>query len=480
MLRKIIPLLVLGATPALAALACGADRSGFDDPNNSSGSSSGTTGSSSSSSSGSLGTSSGTSGDPDSGMNKCASETVAGQALPLDLYILLDASGSMLGKTGADGNGPTKWLAVKDALKGFISDAKSAGIGVGLGVFPVNHAGAPATCTSTAQCNAGATSFGKCNIKGCVPQGGSNTLVYCDTSADCPGQTACKQLGQCVGFLGGNLCLEDDDTVGCGFLTTCVGFTSGSCLDASCFQSDYETAKVPIDLLPGAAANLTNVINSFPDPPGSNGTPTGPALKGALVQAGQYATAHPGHVVVTVLVTDGFPSQCTPTDTPGVANLASTALAANPSIRTFVIGVFTDDEKTTATTNLNAIASAGGTGSAFVISSGSSVTTQFQAALDTVRGQALPCDYKIPTPEAGVPDYDKVNIQRTASGGSTVLPRAANAQACDANGGWYYDVDPKVGVPTKVILCPASCETVKTGGINMKIEVVLGCQTVVK
>ena len=48
--------------------------------------------------------------------------------------------------------------------------------------------------------------------------------------------------------------------------------------------------------------------------------------------------------------------------------------------------------------------------------------------------------------------------------------------ACGTNGkGWYYD-DPDA--PKTINLCPSSCEQVQNDP-NAKLEIVLGCDTVV-
>jgi hypothetical protein len=127
-------------------------------------------------------------------------------------------------------------------------------------------------------------------------------------------------------------------------------------------------------------------------------------------------------------------------------------------------------------------ATAGGTQQAFVITTNQNVAQQFQQALDTIRGASLPCDYQLPVPESGTPDYTKVNVQYTSGGGNvSVIPYVTNAQGCDPQaGGWYYDVDPAGGaIPSKVVTCPATCNTIKAdpGG---KIDIVQGCKTIVK
>ena len=51
--------------------------------------------------------------------------------------------------------------------------------------------------------------------------------------------------------------------------------------------------------------------------------------------------------------------------------------------------------------------------------------------------------------------------------------RVADLLACGATtGGFYYD-DPEN--PTRIILCPASCEAVTNGTVDARLDVVLGC-----
>ena len=83
---------------------------------------------------------------------------------------------------------------------------------------------------------------------------------------------------------------------------------------------------------------------------------------------------------------------------------------------------------------------------------------------------------------AGTPDYAKVNVQfSSGSAPDVVLGYKKTAAGCDASGGWYYDVDPAGGAtPTKIELCPKSCEGVKGGTVAAKLNILLGCQTIVK
>jgi hypothetical protein len=100
--------------------------------------------------------------------------------------------------------------------------------------------------------------------------------------------------------------------------------------------------------------------------------------------------------------------------------------------------------------------------------------------MNAVRGKALPCEYKVPQPDGGIPDYGKVNVRHTSpAGAKTVYPYAKSAAGCGMEGGWYFDADPSTGAtPAKIVLCPASCTA--ANGAGGQIDVVLGCTTVVR
>ena len=488
MSKKLVTLIAGGALALVVGSACGSSSdNGFPDGTSGGASSSGTSGDGTSGTSGASGnlgaSSSGTSGTSGE-LGACGATTQTAKQLPVDILVMLDASGSMMEKTGAGGNGPTKWAAVKTALNGFFADPKSAGLGVGLQIFPIEHPGAPATCTSNAQCTVGGTTLGRCELKSCHPATPTSPLVSCDSAADCPGNAACYPRGICSGILGGNLCLVGDPTYGsCGLGGgSCKAMTSSTCDGSECVLADYSPAKVPIALLPGNAAPLTGAINGTADPAPNALTPTSVAVTSGIALAKAHATANPTHTVVLVLATDGFPTRCAPLDIPGIAAIAAGGASGTPKIKTFVIGVFTDADKATATANLDALAAGGGTSKALIVTTGGNVAADFQAALDTIRGSTLPCEYAIPPSEAGQQDFDKVNVQHTdGAGKQDLLGYKANAAACGTGPGWYYDVDPTTGgVPTKIILCGATCDAVKLESGAAKIEILLGCKSLVK
>jgi hypothetical protein len=420
-------------------------------------------------------------------LNACAAHVSTAQPIPLDMYIMLDTSSSMLDTTTGT---VTKWDAVKTALESFLNDSASAGLGVGLQYFPISKPNAPTSCSSDAECG----DSGPCFLNICygvIDQG----LLPCETEADCVNPNNGADLGPCLPFAE----CSNDNTYVCPNagakcnpplgtvknLGTCTALTPSICEHtASCDTAVYQAPAAAIATLPGAATALLASINAkTPD----GDTPTGPALDGAIQQASAWATAHPDHRVVVLLATDGLPTECLPaTATDPVAPAAAIAAAgvkATPSISTFVIGVFgTADVAAGAPTNLNTIAASGGTTKAFIVDTTQDVTMQFLTALDTIRGAHLACEFQIPQPASGQTlDYTQVNVQFTSNGKMDVVYYVADAAACDAtSGGWYYDVDPNVGAPTKIIACPTSCTAFQAATGTSSVGIALGCATIVK
>ncbi len=415
----------------------------------------------------------GAGGTPD---ESCAADVSTAQLVPLDMYVMLDVSGSMLANTSMyDGTGTaiTKWAAVKTALEGFFNADTSKGLGVGLQYFPVLKENVPAACSSDADCGTAAPcAFAACAVTGDV----------CEKQSDCAplgfGGNACTLEGMCAGkycnFVG------DDCDIN-GAPVPCVALTTSFCAHpAKCDAASYATPAQPIAALPDAATALVASIEAQ-TPVNDSPTPTGPALSGAIQQASAWAKAHPDHQVVAVLATDGIPSECTPIATADVAKVAANGLAATPKINTFTIGVFANAEVAQGQAALNAIAKSGGTGAAFVINTSNDVASQFRDALDTIRSAQLGCDFEIPPAKPGQDlDYSLVNVNYKTGKKSSALLYVGSADQCDPlRGGWYYDTDPTVADPSKIEVCPTTCTTFR-GATNASVDIAVGCQTVVK
>ena len=72
----------------------------------------------------------------------CGGLVVEPERLPLDMYFLVDSSGSMAEPTRSGGS---KWDLVTDAMVDFLSSTESAQINAGIGYFPL---GATPTCVA--------------------------------------------------------------------------------------------------------------------------------------------------------------------------------------------------------------------------------------------------------------------------------------------------------------------------------------------
>lgn len=337
----------------------------------------------------------------------CAGTSVTAEKVQVDLFVMLDRSTSMETAAGAG----TRWDVVTDALKQFVQQPQAAGLGVGLQYFglPPTSMMCPATCTTDAEC------------AGC-----------------------------------GDLCIP--------FFGFCAGAVGGD----SCNAADYTSAEVPIAALPGNAQAMIASIDAHSP---STGTPTLPALQGALEFSKQFQIANPTHVVVTVLATDGLPEACD-NNISNVANAAAAGLAGMPSIRTFVVGV--GDQLS----NLNAIAQAGGSGMAYLVDGNANATQEFLDALNAIQGTVLACSYNIPVPTMGTINFDEVSVTYTPGGSSVpeTFTQVANQGACPPGGNaWYYD---NAAAPTQVLLCPDTCDRVSMD-LNGKIDLALGCSTAI-
>jgi hypothetical protein len=193
------------------------------------------------------------------------------------------------------------------------------------------------------------------------------------------------------------------------------------------------------------------------------GTPTLPAENGAISYAQSVqATLKAGEKVAIVLATDGDPNDCSST----AANVGAAAAAVASTIPTYVIGVGPD------TTNLDTIATGGGTSKAIMIATNNTaqVSADLRAAIGKIKAEQLGCEYTLPPPPAGKTlDVNAVNVDYTPAGGATQT--LTYSASCSNANGWHYD---SVTSPTKIIMCANSCAVLKadTGG---KVDIIFGC-----
>jgi len=276
-----------------------------------------------------------------------------------------------------------------------------------------------------------------------------------DTSRDCdggPAGDACKPLPR-----------------------LCRGYELG------CGEGKYLKPIVDFLPLPAQAAALNQRLLYTP-PAGL--TPMGPAVAGSLMAlkarlAASQASGSTPHRGVLLLVTDGLPDKvCIPSTASGIADLMAGALAAKPSISTYVVGVFGDADLATAQPALEEMATKGGTKAPYIVKTAADFVTVFQTTLDEIRGRALPCEFAIPAMSKGPLDYDRMNLKFKGAAGEEDVLYVTSAQACDPQrGGWYYDADPAAGqTPSRVIVCEATCKRFKADS-TASVDVRYGCKT---
>jgi hypothetical protein len=255
-------------------------------------------------------------------------------------------------------------------------------------------------------------------------------------------------------------------------------FPLGPSDEIKCRADTYATPAVPMAELPANTEPFRKSIDAHYfskaeccDTEEHSGTPTKPAVEGAVTYLQGWLKAHADHVGVLLLATDGEPSSvCDDNKVPDVAKVLAAAASASPQIKTYVIGIGNNDK-------LDALALAGATGEHALIVDGSGAMTEQQllAALAKIRNEALPCDYPI----ANIPDANSVNVEWTVGpgGASTRLINVVDADGCAKASatGWYYD---QPTAPTRINLCPDTCATLGKQ-VDVSVRIVEGCDTIV-
>jgi len=205
---------------------------------------------------------------------------------------------------------------------------------------------------------------------------------------------------------------------------------------------------------------------------GNQGTPIYAALSGALIWATAYQDAHPEQRTIVVFVTDGEPNGCNE-DFDDISALASDALA-DSGVRTYMIGLTDVNGGGVNQQDMDQVADAGGTNNAIFISDGASATQELIDAFNSIRGMALACDFEVPdsTISGMAIDPHLINVNYTPGAGAVVpLGIVGSADDCGQLQAWYYD---NPITPTRIILCPAACDTVSADP-NAVIDIVAGC-----
>jgi hypothetical protein len=269
-----------------------------------------------------------------------------------------------------------------------------------------------------------------------------------------------------------------------------------------CDGLNYQTPEVPMGTLPGNASAITSKLSN--QAPTGLGTPTEGALRGAMTFCENYQQAHPDEDCVVVFATDGQPSTCD-TNLTDLAKIVSDANAQG--VKTFAIGMASQNPADVDFNFLNSVAIAGGTNcnpgttgkEACNVGGGSDMSTALNTIRQTVtkhetktlvKQSTLACEFKVPNTNF---DPQKVNISfQNSSGAKETILNVPTANDCGrtSSKGWYYEYggsDPTV--PTKMLLCPSTCTDINGGAMDggflsvssagnaPAINVQIGCKT---
>jgi hypothetical protein len=264
-----------------------------------------------------------------------------------------------------------------------------------------------------------------------------------------------------------------------------VGCTQEGCDVAACSEPLVDSGTLTADTAPAdvqEAALLDAIEASTPMLPeagmmATGGTPISAALEGALDWASNYQGEHPDGRTVVLLVTDGAPSGCDERSA-YISMLAESALDAS-DITTYAVGLMDAQGEGLHQEDMDSIAASGGTDHAFFVKDGPTSADELLAALQSIRGQAVPCDFPLPeATSAGTKiDPNVVNVTYTPGhGDETQLTKARDAADCEDSESWHYDNEQ---APARIILCPAACTTA-TADPKAKFEILVGCAPVLK
>ena len=249
-------------------------------------------------------------------------------------------------------------------------------------------------------------------------------------------------------------------------------------MDVACDVNRYVTPDVPLMPIADNPAFVEAINATTP----SGGTPTLPALQGAVAYARQVWEQNRDQISVVVLVTDGEPGfyipetgaqgpGCEDNDIIGVTAAARDAYQGDPPIPIYVFGIGTE------LISLHSIAAAGGTGLATILSDTDPQATRdlFLTTLEQIRAEYVACNLRIPEVPEGQPalNFDEINVNYTSGAGQ--LQELNYDANCAQGGGWQYPGDNRVD-PGWIELCPDLCASVQADA-QAALEIQVGCVT---
>ncbi len=275
-------------------------------------------------------------------------------------------------------------------------------------------------------------------------------------------ETGATRLDIVRGALDSFLKAEESSGIGIGL----TFFGQMPLQETSCDPADYRKLAVPFGVLPDHANALLSALDSQA-PTGE--TPTGAAIRAACDLAVEHRKESKSAFTSILLVTDGEPkAPATPDCSPTLKDAIEAAQTCyeETGLLTYVLGVGP------SLTNLNEIAEAGGTGSAYL----ADLDNQEQV-LDAFRririSAQIPCDFEIvrsTTSEALNYDESTVAYVDTACAYAG-FSRVDDAPACAKDGLGYFFDNPED--PKRIELCPEACSEVRSRGQQLFYS--LGC-----
>jgi hypothetical protein len=239
-------------------------------------------------------------------------------------------------------------------------------------------------------------------------------------------------------------------------------FPLGGQAPLSC-EADYATPAVELAPLP---ENAPAVVQSLQMGEMGGGSPTGPALQGAIDYMKLAAVERQHAIHTVVLVTAGLPAECQPADVSGLASIAAAGLVESPYVSTLVIALGS------ALESLHELATAGSTEQAHLIAGGD-VTEQVRNILVGSFTASPGCVFELPQPPEGEQfDLRGIYVQYANSVASDwiTIPRVDSPEDCALNGdeGWFFD-DPVT--PSRIELCAGTCEKMP----GSQVQILFGC-----
>ena len=358
------------------------------------------------------------------GTASCATDTQAAPLGSVNLFILLDKSGSM----GDDPNGQwanaaTRWNPVVQTLDAFVNDPGSNRLNAALILMPANG-------NNTAMCTASNyTSGGSAvNIPLTLldPAGRQQFLSrLCDPSQ--------PQTPPCIVPAGGT--------------PTRPALQGTISYAAQASQSNPNSKSVIVFLTDGE--------------PGF----------GVVVNSSVYATNSCDDLTNGCVPTTG--TGCTTADQE-VSNVAA-VIATAPARSVYLVAT---GDLTLLTIDTWAAAS-GNPAISLVSEAPTQAAATLRAALHSIRSNTISCSFQIPTPTSGSVDPTKLNVSYIDGTGNTqTMRRTSDGTSSTCSGsayGWYFD-DPTA--PRAVNLCSSTCNALQQDA-QAKVEVVFGCTTLI-